>query len=221
MSVSKKYSKKRPIKEFSIGLLLLCSVSLLSVGFSTWYSGADAKGEGTVQIEIADTVDKNSFITFDKTAEVFDFCIYGIIDEENEMIAYQGDIIVGFSIDVTYLKDSVKTYFSTELTDFDLSTTFSHKYSDFDNLLNSYLKSVSLGMSATEVASYDITSTSNTSSSSSYKSDFDLTPDLTAEKLYFKVKYSFEFPQGTFETDVYNKITHKDLVFYFGAEVVF
>lgn len=221
MSRSKKYSKKRPIKAFSIGLLLLCSVSLLSVGFSTWYYGVDSKGEGTVQIEIADTVDKNSFITFDGDAEVFDFCKYGIIDEENEMIAYKGDIIVGFSINVSYLNDSVKTYFSTELTDFDLSTTFSHKYNDFDNLLNSYLKSVSLGVSATEISSYDITPISNTASSSSYKSDFDLTPDLTAETLYFKVKYSFEFPQSSFETDVYSKITHNDLVFYFGAEVIF
>ncbi len=221
MPTFKKYSKKRHIKEFSIGLLLLCSISLLSVGFSTWYSGTDSKGEGTVEIEIADTVDKNLFITFDKTADVFQYCKYGIIDEKNEMIVYTGDIIVGFSIDVNYLKDSAKTYFSIDLTDFDLSVTFSHKYSDFDNLLKSYLKSVSLGMSTSEVTAYDITPTSNTATSTSYKSGFDFTPDLTAETLYFKVKYSFEFPQSTFETDVYNKITHTDLVFYIDAEVIF
>lgn len=225
MSRNKKYSTKSHMKQYSVGLLLLCSASLLSVGFSTWYTGANSTQTGTVDIEIADTIETvNDFITFDKTADVFKFCQYGIVDEKNEMIVYTGDIIVGFSVDITKLKANAKTYFSKDLTDFDISATISHSYTDFNNLLNpnSYLKSVSLGMSTTsEISSFDTSSSSYKYSYTSYQSSFDITPDMTAEALYFKLKYSFEFPQGTFETDVYSKITHKDLVFNLNVEVVF
>ncbi len=225
MPSKKKYSTKSHLKQYSIGLLLLCSLSLFSVGFSTWYTGANSSKEGTVNIEIADTINKvNDFITFDKTADVFKFCQYGIIDETNEMIIYTGDITVGFSVDVNTLKNSAKTYFSKDLTDFDISATISHSYTDFDNLLspNSYLKSVSLGMSTTsEVSSFDISSSSDKSSNTSYQSTFDITPDMTKDTLYFKLKYSFEFPQDTFKTNVYDKITHNDLVFKLNVEVLF
>lgn len=53
----KKYNKKSYIRLFGTGILLLCTFSLVSVGFSAWYSGIDSPiTTDSVNVAVGDVV---------------------------------------------------------------------------------------------------------------------------------------------------------------------
>ncbi len=220
MRKTKKYNKTNYIKPFSMGLLLLCSVSLISVGFSSWYSGIGSDQSADVNIEVGDVKELGPFITYDDSMEMFEFCEDGVVDRKEEMISSKGDVYMGFQLNVTNLKEALKTYYSVDsLTDFYITTTLSHDYS-LSALFSTYLKSATLGMSASDVSTYDISPiTDPTIASKSYTTKFSCTlSDSTIESLNFKVKYSFDF-NNEFKSKVYPQLSHNAFTFTFKAEV--
>ncbi len=230
MSRSKKYSKKRPIKAFSIGLLLLCSVSLLSVGFSTWYYGVDSKGEGTVQIEIADTVNKNSFITFDGDAEVFQYTDTALVKDDVADPSYtEAYIYVPFQMDVKDKK--LSDCLGENATSFSIRTalvdnTTLHAVFDVGKVTEGKLV-YKTENSFTDSDFTDVTV--HHSSTTEYKKDYDSGIDFTINdfpyldesKVYFKVQLKLTFTYTTsFNADVYTKLDNGSFKFGFKAGVL-
>lgn len=198
-------------------LLLLCGASVSAVGFSAWRLLSLREVDGNVSVNVDDVVDINSYITYGTDAEVFNFCKDGVIDDGQ--IISSGDIVINFKIDLEDTADKISNHLEGSSTSFKLVTTFSHDYSDFDSLLGTYLKTVSMGVDASEVADFRMTPNYSETASTSYKSNFDISTGLEGSILNFKVKYSFSFPTSTFNTDVYSKLSDDRLVFSFKAEV--
>lgn len=220
MKSKKKFIYKLHIKSYSIGLLLLSSISLLSFGFSTWYSGVASSKNVNVNVTIGETNEYN-FLTLNDSMDMFEFCEYGIIDRINEMITSTGDIYAYFSLDVTNLKQTLKTYYAiSDLTKFYISTSLSHSYS-INNFFGNYLISEKLGMSTTEEITCNIDPVVDpTISSYTYSAKFvcNLEND-NIEKLYFKTRYSFDF-KNDFNSKVYSQLkTHDALVLNFKVGV--
>lgn len=222
MKNGKKYNKNNHIKSYSIGILLLTNISLLSFGFSSWYSGISSPISASVDLTIGETSEVGNFLNLNSEIEMFEFCDKGIIDSKNEMIVSTGDIYVGFNLNVTNLKETLQTYYDyalDNLTRFYISTTLSHTYT-LDALFKTYLQSVTLGMSTSDVTTYDISPVVDpTISSNTYEAKFlcSLT-DENITSLNFKIKYSFDF-QNKFATDVYPKLSHNALMLNFKVEV--
>lgn len=220
MRTPKKSCKINHINSFSTGLMAICCVSLLSVGFSSWYSGIGSPQEAEVNVTVGDIQELGPFISYADEMEMFEFCEDGVVDRKEEMITSTGDVCMSFTLDVTKLKDGLKTYYSVDnLTHFYISTTLSHAYS-LNALLSTYLKSAKLGMSTTKVEDYDLSSVNDaTISSNAYTTTFSCTlTDESVETLYFKIKYSFDF-QNEFKSKVYPKLSHNAMTFSFKAEV--
>lgn len=220
MKSKKKFIYKLHIKSYSIGLLLLSSISLLSFGFSTWYYGASSTKNVNVDVTIGQTEEFN-FLTLNNSMEMFEFCEYGIIDRSNEMITSTGDVYAFFTLNVASLKKTLKTYYGVEnLTKFYIATTLSHSYSISD-FFSKYLTSEKLGMNTTEDITCDKEPVVDpTISSSTYYAKFVCTlDDDNIETLYFKTKYSFDF-QNEFSSKVYSQLkAHDALVLNFEVGV--
>ncbi len=193
---------------------------ILSVGFSSWYSGIGSPASAEINLSVGDVQELGPFFTYDENVEMFEFCEDGIVDRKEEMIVSTGDVCIGFTLDVSKLKEAAKTHYSVDnLTDFYISTILCHTYS-LDALFSTYLTGAKLGMSTTEVTGYDISpSIDPTISSNNYMTKFSCTlTDSNIETLNFKIKYSFDF-QDEFKTKIYPQLSHNVFMFSFKAEV--
>ncbi len=191
----------------------------MNVGFSSWYSGIGSPASAEINLSVGDVQELGPFFTYDENIEMFEFCEDGIVDRKEEMIVSTGDVCIGFTLDVSKLKEAAKTHYSVDnLTDFYISTILSHTYS-LDALFSTYLKGAKLGMSTEEVDAYDISPSSDPSiSSNNYITKFSCAlSDSNIETLKFKIKYSFDF-QDEFKTKVYPQLSHNVFMFSFKAE---
>ncbi len=221
----KKYDKKNYIGVFGIGILLLSSFSLLSVGFSTWYSGIGEAKYANVSLEVGNVQEVGNYIAYDnKPISMPELCEDGVVDRENEMIGQTCDIVLGFTLDMTDLVTTLKTYYSTDLTDFFITTTLSASFS-CDAFFATYLTDSTLDLTVTKSdSSTSVTegiknSSTPTVTSKSHAARFAISnPGEDATSLYFKITYSFDF-QHKFKSDVYPKLTHNALILSFKAGV--
>lgn len=208
------------IKCIGASLMSFCCVALLSAGFSSWYGGIGSPIEAEANIAIGDIQELGPFISYDDEMEMFEFCEDGVVDREEEMITSVGDVYMGFSLDASSLKEALKTYYSVEsLSSLYITTTLSHAYS-LSALFSVYLQSAKLGMSETQVESCDLSPVKDaTISSSAYATTFSCDVAFSsAETLYFKAKYSFDF-QNEFKSKVYPQLSHDAFTLTFKAEV--
>ena len=224
----KKYRKKSYISAFSGGgLLLLCSLSLLSVGFSTWFGGIGEAKNASVSLEVGSVQEVGDYIAYDEDpVSLPELCEDGVVDRENEMIGQTCDVVLGFTLDMSNLRTTLKTYYSTDVTDFFVTTFLSTSF-NCEALFKTFLTDATLDLtitnsdsSTTMVDGTKSASTSNVTSQSCSSKFAVSDPGSDAVSLYFKITYSFDF-QYKFKTDVYPKLTHNALIFSFkaGAEI--
>lgn len=222
----KKYNKKSYIRLFGTGIILLCTFSLVSVGFSTWYSGIGENQQASVSLEVGSVTEVGDYIEYDKEPVYMPIlCEDGVVDKANEMIIQTCDIVLGFTLNLTNLRSTLKTYYSTDITDFNVTTNLSHTY-DCEALFETYLTGVSMDMSTTKSDSLTTETTgmnvsSTIISSQTYCAKFAIAdPGEDATSLYLKIKYSFDF-QHKFKADVYSQLSHNALILTFkaGAEL--
>ena len=222
----KKYNKKSYIRLFGTGILLLCTFSLVSVGFSAWYSGIGENQYAKVSLEVGSVTELSNYVVYDKEpVSMPTLCEDGVVDKDEEMIIQTCDIVLGFTLNITDLRSTLKTYYSTDINNFVVTTTLSHTY-DCVALFKTYLTGVSMDMATTNSDSsttetIDMNVSSTIISSQSYCAKFAIThPGEDATSLYLKIKYSFDF-QHKFKADVYSQISHNALILTFkaGAEL--
>lgn len=199
-----------------IKLLLPISVlSLTSIGFSTWNITISSVLNTDVYVGKVNKL--SDFITFDETINFFEFCPYGIIQDET--IVDTGNLSVGFyftnlqefisneqnsSIRLAIsLKSSCKIDSSFNIFNY-LSNTTNPKYSITENKDNlEYINDLS-----------DYTVNSSTASF-----DFNFTIEnislYTSNQFYFSLNLQFDFSSvmNNFEQAIYQKVGNNNLSF--------
>ena len=199
-----------------IKLLLPISVlSLTSIGFSTWNITISSVLNTDVYVGKVNKL--SDFITFDETINFFEFCPYGIIQDET--IVDTGNLSVGFyftnlqefisneqnsSIRLAIsLKSSCKIDSSFNIFNY-LSNTTNPKYSITENKDNlEYIN--------------DLTDYTVNSSTASF--DFNFTIENislhTSNQFYFSLNLQFDFSSvmNNFEQAIYQKVGNNNLSF--------
>lgn len=199
-----------------IKLLLPISVlSLTSIGFSTWNITISSVLNTDVYVGKVNKL--SDFITFDETINFFEFCPYGIIQDET--IVDTGNLSVGFyftnlqefisneqnsSIRLAIsLKSSCKIDSSFNIFNY-LSNTTNPKYSITENKDNlEYIN--------------DLTDYTVNSSTASF--DFNFTIEnislYTSNQFYFSLNLQFDFSSvmNNFEQAIYQKVGNDNLSF--------
>ena len=199
-----------------IKLLLPISVlSLTSIGFSTW--NITISSVLSTDVYVGKVNKLSDFITFDETINFFEFCPYGIIQDET--IVDTGNLSVGFyftnlqefisneqnsSIRLAIsLKSSCKIDSSFNIFNY-LSNTTNPKYSITENKDNlEYIN--------------DLTDYTVNSSTASF--DFNFTIEnislYTSNQFYFSLNLQFDFSSvmNNFEQAIYQKVGNDNLSF--------
>ena len=199
-----------------IKLLLPISVlSLTSIGFSTW--NITISSVLSTDVYVGKVNKLSDFITFDETINFFEFCPYGIIQDET--IVDTGNLSVGFyftnlqefisneqnsSIHLAIsLKSSCKIDSSFNIFNY-LSNTTNPKYSITENKDNlEYIN--------------DLTDYTVNSSTASF--DFNFTIEnislYTSNQFYFSLNLQFDFSSvmNNFEQAIYQKVGNDNLSF--------
>lgn len=91
--------KKRSKKGWGSGVLFLCSLSLMGVGFSSWVYGETANAETNFQIGVGNVVDMKDYLSVEEISH-FDVCPTGIL--ANETISFQGQIAITMSVSLKH-----------------------------------------------------------------------------------------------------------------------
>ena len=90
--------------------ILLLTVSLISVGFSSWISSGNLSTRFNANLDSGKTYTQNDFIYFAsenslrKSTDLFEYCDYGFI--ENEQIVFHDDFTVHITINVKNIRES-------------------------------------------------------------------------------------------------------------------
>ncbi len=234
MRKTKKYNKTNYIKPFSMGLLLLCSVSLISVGFSSWYSGIGSDQSADVNIEIGDVVDKNSFFTFEGDTTTFEYIDTALVINDIADPSYNTAYIsIPFQMDASKDNKKIKDYLGTDSNQVSIRTvlvdnTTNHPVFSVGTVTEGKLvytttdntKETDTDFSGSEV----ITSTTPYTATNQSGIDFtisDFSSYFEESKVYFKVQLKLTFTYtNSFKTDIYDKLDDGKFNFSFKAGVI-
>ncbi len=220
MPSKKKYTTKSHLKQYSIGLLLLCSVSLFSVGFSTWYTGANSSKEGTVNIEIADTKELEGVFEI-QTPNMFSYNEYGIIRDET----FLSDGYIYFPI---LINVNATNFSSIKNTDDDINLALSISNTGNVNFLSeTYLKATSEIINSVTY-SVSATSFSTTCDSIAIWQRNNNTVDISVQianlddyaengKIYLNSALHFSFADFS---DVYQDLVHYGISFSISVRAI-
>lgn len=133
------------------------------------------------------------------------------------MIVSQGDAIVNFEVVLNDANDKIRNHLSEGTTAISTETSFITGNLPY---LLPYLNSVSLSVSDTGFSdSFSYVSSDNTDDGkTTYQSGFRTSVGLDSSHLYFRTKFSFEFPVGNdFYTNIYTKMNGNRFFFSFKA----
>ncbi len=231
----KKYNKKKLHTPFGAGIILLCTFSLVSVGFSTWYSGIGENQRASVSLEMGEIIDKNSFFTFEGNPDLseFDFIETAMLHTNQSDSNYDvadpnynlGYITIPFQMNAKdkKLSDYLGTDSSSPITirSFLIDKTSKHQIFNYGSVTSgtlTYSTSDAFGDSTT------LTQSSLFSSAKERGCDFTITDFayLNESKVYFKVRLEITFtPTTNFKTDIYDNLDDGVFKFAFRAGVVF
>lgn len=201
---------KGKIKKVGLtGMLLLASLSLFSVGFSSWSIGNDPSSfVEKISASADDVIDFNSYVTYG-SSNSFKYNKDGVV--EDETIVYEGYLSVDMTVKMncdggmySLLKDKSSVTFVSFLSN-EKSFLRLFDYLDLDET------SYSVGNSGT--GSYSVTNQKVTSTISNYnvKTLLTITDSslIESENLYLQIKYKFDFSSvaSTFEEFIYNNMS--------------
>lgn len=230
----KKYNKKSYIRLFGTGIILLCTFSLVSVGFSTWYSGIGENQQASVSLEMGEIIDKNSFFTFEGDPDLseFDFIETAMLRTNQSDSDYNvadpnynlGYITIPFQMDAKDKK--LSDYLGTDsssitIRSFLIDKTSKHQIFNYGSVTNGTL---TYSTSSTFDNPTTLTQSSLFSSTNERGCDFTITnfTYLNESKVYFKVRLEITFtPTTNFKTDIYDNLDDGVFKFAFRAGVVF
>ncbi len=220
------------IKGLSILAILLANFSLLSVGFSTWYSGIGvAQKVSGVNVAIGETTNGNSFFTFDGDATLFEYTETGLIQDEISDPSYnEAYISVPFQMDAgdktisDCLNEGMSTSFTlrTALVD----ATRQHPVFDVAKVTEGRLLYKTEDSFTDDEFSGEsvLVSTEQYVAEKTGGIDFTIAnfPYIESSKVYFKVKLKLTFTYTTsFADDIYSKLDSGSFKFTFQAGVLF
>lgn len=235
MRKPKKSYKINHINSFSTGLMAICCVSLLSVGFSSWYSGIGSPQEAEVDLEVGDTVDKNSFFAFEGEVSPFEYTENAIVMDDiadpSNNVAY---MTIPFQMDATKGDKTIKDYLGTDSNQISIRTILvdnTKKHPVFETGKVTEGKLVFTTTDNTNETDIDfsgsdvITSTALYSSTNQSGIDFTI-PDFSSffdeSKVFFNVQLKLTFTYtSNFKTDIYDKLDDGAFNFSFKAGVIF
>lgn len=213
------FSKRRRRNRFSNlfggGLLLLSSLSLVSIGFSTWSIGS-GNADGSIYLGADSITDYSSYVTIHTNPSFFKFAKSGLVVDDT--IVYKASAT--FEYDVA-IKDGLakengglsQIGFDVELIDKGTFGLISATY--MGSSPNIAIKSdFSSGTISNQTSSF-ITNgvkTSFTYNSSSL---------VAVNSIKYSLSYSFDFSsyKDSFETSIYNNIKDNDFSFLFRVGV--
>lgn len=205
---------KGKIKKVGLtGMLLLASLSLFSVGFSSWSIGNDPSSfVEKISATADEIIDFNSYVIYG-SSNSFKYNKDGVV--EDETIVYEGYLSVDMTVKMncdggmySLLKDKSSVKFVSFLSN-EKSFLKLFDYLDLDET------SYSVGNSGT--GSYSVTNQKVTSTISSYnvKTFMTITDSslIESENLYLQIKYKFDFSSvtSTFEESIYNNMSKVQL----------
>ncbi len=233
MKNGKKYNKNNHIKSYSIGILLLTNISLLSFGFSSWYSGISSPISASVDLTIGETIDRNSFFTFEGDVIPFEYIDTALVKDDIADPSYnEAYIIIPFQMDAQ--DNKIQAYFDSETKKIDIRTilvdnTSNHPVFEIGTITEGKL--IFTSEDNTKETSTDFSNDSVITSTTTYKAtnqngiDFtiqDFSSYLTLSKVYFKVQFKIKFTYtSNFKTDIYDKLDNGAFNFSFKAGVIF
>lgn len=199
-------------------LLSLSTLSVATLGFSTWALTSPLPLENEIIHNSGDILDINSYIKY-RNANIFDYCKDGII--VNGQIVNNAEITVPFYINLENSSDVIGNHLNNN-DKVIVRTKFKNGSPDITNIFSDFLKSVTISYGKNDFSSdYNILALNTTIDGSSYyTADFDTNLDLNTGKAYFSVKYSFTFPTlEEFNINVYQKLNRGRFWFNFNAEI--
>lgn len=231
----KKYNKKSYIRLFGTGILLLCTFSLVSVGFSAWYSGIGENQYAKVSLEVGDIIDKNSFFTFEGDPDLseFDYIETAMLHTNSADSDYDvadpnynvGYITIPFQMDAKEkrISDYLGTDSSTPITvrSFLIDKTSKHLIFNYSSVTQGTLtySTSSTFDNPTSLAQSSLFSSANGSGCDFTINNFAY---LDQSKVYFKARFEIKFtPTTNFKTDIYDNLDNGVFKFAFRAGVVF
>ena len=202
----KNIKKKKVHKNIGGVLFFLSALSIFSVGFASWNINLESSSNATINMDVDDVIDANTFFTF-QPIQMFEISKQGLVVDET--IVYQGDIKIPFYVAI---KNGIYPYLSENqlMLDIVLKNTGSF------NLLNvDYMGSNAPTIHYSASKSYSANpetphSTQGIIQNDSIQANVQFVDENLADVVlvYFMIVYHFDFSAyaDTFETAIYNQI---------------
>lgn len=190
------------------GAMILASISLFSIGFSSWSIGNDPNSfVGNISATASDVIDFNNYVTYG-SSNSFKYNKMGVVDDET--IVYEGYLSVDMTVKMncdggmySLLKDKNSVTFISFLSN---EKSFL-KIFDYVDLNETYFSVGNSGTGSYSIVDQKVTSTITNYNVKTFMAVADSSL-IESENLYLQVKYKFDFSSvsSTFENSIYNNM---------------
>ena len=202
----KNIKKKKVHKNIGGVLFFLSALSIFSVGFASWNINLESSSNATINMDVDDVIDANTFFTF-QPIQMFEISKQGLVVDET--IVYQGDIKIPFYVAI---KNGIYPYLSENqlMLDIVLKNTGSFNLLSVD-YMGSDAPTIHYSASKNYSANPETPhSTQGIIQSDSIQANVQFVDENLADVVlvYFMIVYHFDFSAyaDTFETAIYNQI---------------